>query len=61
LDHKTVSNWISLLQQRQKDFVVRFKMYKRGEKTLIQHMDTKKRDKKPTPTLQNGHKVKIVF
>jgi hypothetical protein len=52
LDHEKVSNWISLLQKRQKDFVVRFKMYKRGEKTLIQHMDTKKRDKKVKNQLQ---------
>jgi hypothetical protein len=52
LDHEKVSNWISLLQKRQKYFVVRFKMYKRGEKTLIQHMDTKKRDKKVKNQLQ---------
>jgi len=32
-------------------------MYKGGEKTLIQHMDTKKkRDKKPTPTLRMDRK-----
>jgi hypothetical protein len=52
LDHETVSNWLSLLQKRQKDFVARFKMYKRVEKTLIQHMDTKKRDKKVKNQLQ---------
>jgi hypothetical protein len=31
-------------------------MYKGGEKTLSQHMDKKKRDKKPTPTLRMDRK-----